>query len=92
MRSPRSRASTGRRLALAGSVTLALLAQSAPAATALPPDVPGRTPVAAKGPPVAHSAISAGTLKRALARQLRRAGGIGGAWVKDLATGKVIFR
>ena len=92
MRSPRSRASTGRRLALAGSVTLALLAQSAPAATALPPDVPGRTPVAAKGSPLAHSAISAGTLKRALARQLRRAGGIGGAWVKDLATGKVIFR
>ena len=32
-----------------------------------------------------------GKLKRALARKLRKAGGIGGAWVKDLTAGRVVF-
>jgi D-alanyl-D-alanine carboxypeptidase/D-alanyl-D-alanine-endopeptidase (penicillin-binding protein 4) len=91
MLSPCSRASTGRRRALAGAVALALLASTAASATGAPPDVPGHTPVATKGPPGAHSAISAGKLKRALARKLRKAGGVGGAWVKDLTAGKVLF-
>ena len=53
------------------------------------PDLPGHTPVhSGIG---ATKAVSAGKLKRALARKLRKAGGVGAAWVKDLSAGRVVF-
>jgi D-alanyl-D-alanine carboxypeptidase/D-alanyl-D-alanine-endopeptidase (penicillin-binding protein 4) len=60
-------------------------------ARAIPPDLPGRSPVATGASAGARSAVSAGKLRRGLARKLRKAGGIGGAWVKDLSAGKVLF-
>ena len=90
MRLPRHPPPIGRPAATA-AIALALLAAPAGSASAIPPDVPGRTPVPAAGVAHAQSAISAGKLKRALARKLRQAGGIGGAWVKDLTAGTVLF-
>lgn len=62
----------------------------APAAGA-PPDIPARTPLATGSSASARSAVSAGKLRRGLARKLRKTGGIGSAWVKDLSAGKVLF-
>lgn len=76
--------------ALLGAVVALALIASAEPARAIAPDVPGQTPVVA-GAPTARAAVSAGKLKRALARKLRKAGGLSGAWVKDLTAGRVVF-
>jgi serine-type D-Ala-D-Ala carboxypeptidase/endopeptidase (penicillin-binding protein 4) len=44
-----------------------------------------------EGGPKAHAAVSAANLKSGLARQLRRSGGKGGAWVGDPVTGRTLF-
>lgn len=76
------------RAALAAAAALAL--GCAPAAGASAPDLPRATPAAEGGAP-AEAAVSAGKLRTALARQLRRAGGRGGAWVGDPVSGTTLF-
>jgi D-alanyl-D-alanine carboxypeptidase/D-alanyl-D-alanine-endopeptidase (penicillin-binding protein 4) len=77
-------------LLLGSAAIISLLA--APAAGAAPPDVPGRTPVAASTSVGARSSISATKLRRGLARKARRVGGVSGVWVKDLTAGRVLFK
>ena len=72
-------------------IAVAFLVAVAPAsAGATAPDVPGVTPIV-KGGPKADAAVSAANLKGGLARQLRRSGGKGGAWVGDPVTGRTLF-
>jgi D-alanyl-D-alanine carboxypeptidase/D-alanyl-D-alanine-endopeptidase (penicillin-binding protein 4) len=58
---------------------------------AIPPDTPARTPVATSASARARTALSLAKLRRTLARKLARVGGVGGAWVKDLTAGRVLF-
>jgi D-alanyl-D-alanine carboxypeptidase/D-alanyl-D-alanine-endopeptidase (penicillin-binding protein 4) len=75
----------------AGAIALAAAAAfcAAPPAHAAGPDLPFKTPVARGGQ--AQTAVSASNLAGGLARQLRRSGGRGGAWVGDPVTGETLF-
>jgi D-alanyl-D-alanine carboxypeptidase/D-alanyl-D-alanine-endopeptidase (penicillin-binding protein 4) len=72
------------------AVAVSLLAPAE--ASAAPPDVPGRTPVAASASAGAETSISRDKLREGLALKARKAGGITGVWVKDLSAGQVLFK
>lgn len=76
----------GAALALAG----ALACSQAPPAGATAPDRPFATPPIPGGAQ-AQPSVSAANLKTGLARQLRRSGGKGVAWVGDPVTGQTLF-
>lgn len=76
----------GAALALAG----ALACSHAPAAPAATRDLPYATPIVRESPQ-AQAAVSGASLRRGLARQLRRSGGKAGAWVGDPVSGRTLF-
>ena len=77
---------TGAALAFAG----ALACSQASPATAATRDLPYATPIV-RGAPQAQASVSGRSLKRGLARHMRRSGGNAGAWVGDPVTGQTLF-
>ncbi len=76
----------GAALAIAGAIGCS----QAPGATAAAPDLPYATPIV-RGGAQAQASVSGTSLKRGLARQMRRSGGKAGAWVGDPVTGQTLF-
>jgi len=72
-------------------VAIASLAAGQAGAAASAPDLPGQTPIVAGESAAARTAVSANKLRKGLAAQLRRGGGVSGAWVGDPQTGATLF-